>query len=76
MNRFKNNDFVGRTATTKLTEIWHHREVTKNTELRLKRRLFFPIETYAAEKWTIKKADADCMNELKMEKFPRMRRIP
>lgn len=40
--------------------------MSKNSKLRLIRTFIFPITTYAAETWTIKKADANRINTFEM----------
>lgn len=67
---------MARSATAKLTKIWKDTDITKNTKLRLVRALVFPIATYAAETWTIKKTDTKRIMSFEMWVYRRMLRIP
>lgn len=58
-----------RTAMTKLTKIWNDRDITKNFKVQLIKTL---ILLYAAETWTIRKAEADHINVFEMWAYRRI----
>lgn len=67
---------LARTAVTKLTKIWKDTAITKNTKLRLLNSLVFPIATYGAETWTLKKSDTRRIDAFEMWAYRRLLRIP
>lgn len=66
---------LARTAVTKLTKIWKDTAITKNTKLRLLNSLVFPIATYGAETWTLKKSDIRRIDAFEMWAYRRLLRI-
>ncbi|XP_050514781.1 uncharacterized protein LOC126890021 [Diabrotica virgifera virgifera] len=67
---------MARSATVKLTKIWKDPAITRNTKLRLVRKLTFPLATYASETWTIKKSDSRHIMAFEMWVYRRIMRIP
>ncbi|XP_072377799.1 uncharacterized protein [Diabrotica undecimpunctata] len=57
---------MDRTATAKLIKIWKGRTITKNTKLILENAIIFPITTYAAETWILKKIDRSKIKAFEM----------
>ena len=66
---------MARTATVKLTKIWKDTSVTKNTKLKIVNCLIFPIATYAAETWTLKKADRKRIEAFELWVYRRILRV-
>ncbi|CAG9827019.1 unnamed protein product [Diabrotica balteata] len=66
---------MARTATAKLIKIWKDRTITRNTKLRLVNALIFPIATYAAETWTLKKIDRSKIEAFEMWVYRRILRV-
>lgn len=66
---------MARLATAKLTKIWKNRIVTNNTKLQLANALIFPIATYVAETWIMRKADRKRIESLEMWVYRRILRI-
>ena len=48
---------LGRTAMTNLDNIFHSRDITLPTKVRLVKAMVFPVVMYGCESWTIKKAE-------------------
>ena len=66
---------MARSATSKLTKIWKDRSISNATKLRLAKALIFPIATYAAETWTMKKADRKRIESFEMWVYRRILRV-
>jgi exonuclease III len=66
---------MARSATSNLAKIWKNRSITKNTKLRLINALIFPIATYAAETWTMRKADRKRVEAFEMWVYRRILRV-
>ena len=48
---------MGRAAVAGLDKIWKGNDVRMETKVSLMEALVFPVATYGAETWTLKKAD-------------------
>lgn len=67
---------LGKAAMAQLTKIWRTQNITRQTKINLVHTLVFPVFQYAAETWTIHKADRRRIDAFEMWVWRRMLRIP
>jgi len=48
---------ITRSALTSMNNLWSDRALNKETKVRLKRALVWPVATYGCESWTLKASD-------------------
>ena len=58
-NEVRRRIAIAKTAMIGLSNIWKDRSISKYTKLRLLRALVFPIATYGAECWVLKRVDTN-----------------
>ena len=63
---------IARSAVTSLVQIWRDKAISIPTKLKLLNTLIFPIATYAAECWTMKKRDKERINSFELWCFRRL----
>ena len=68
--------WLARSAMTNLSKIWAEKEITRTIKVRLVQALVFSIAQYAAETWTLYKADRNRIAAFEMWCWRCMLRIP
>ena len=56
-HEIKRHLLLGRTVMTNLDSILKSRDITLPTKVRVVKPMFFPVDIYGCESWTIKKAE-------------------
>jgi len=67
---------LGRKAMTNLDSILKSRDITLPTRVHLVKTMVFPVVMYGCESWTIKKAEHQRTDTLKLWCWRRLLRVP
>ena len=68
--------FLGRKVMTNLDSIFKSRDITLPTKVRLVKAMVFPVIMYGCESWTVKKAEHQRIDALKLWCWRRLLRVP
>ena len=66
---------MGRAAMVGLMKIWKDRGVTTKTKIRLVKALVFPVATYGAESWTMRKRERKKIDAFELWCWRRLLRV-
>ena len=66
----------GRKVMTNLDSIFKSRDITLPTKVRLVKAMVFPVVMYGYESWTIKKAEHQTTDAIKLWCWRRLLRVP
>ena len=75
-HKIKRHFFFGRKAMTNLDSILKSRGITLSTKVCTVKAVVFPVVTYGCENWTIKKAECQRIDTLKLWCLSRLLRVP
>ena len=67
---------LGRKVMTNLDSIFKSRDITLPTKVRLVKAMVFPVVMYGCEGWTVKKAERQRIDALKLWCWRRLLRVP
>ena len=75
-HKIKRHFFFGRKAMTNLDSILKSRGITLSTKVCTVKAVVFPVVTYGCENWTIKNAECQRIDTLKLRCLSRLLRVP
>ena len=67
---------LGRKAMTNLDSVLKSRDITLPTKVRMVEAMVFPVVTYGCESWTVKKAEYQRTDAVKLWCWRRLLRVP
>jgi len=75
-HEIKRHVLLGRKTMTDLDSVLKSRDITFLTKVHIVKAMVFPVVTYRCESWTIKKAESQRIDALKLCYWKRLLRVP
>ena len=75
-HEIKRRLLLGRQVMTNIDSIFKSRDITLPTKVRLVKAMVFPVVMYGCESWTVKKAECQRIDVLKVWCWRRLLRVP
>ena len=75
-HEIKRRLLLGRKVMTNLDSIFKSRDITLPTKVRLAKAMIFPVVMYGCETWTVKKAECQRSDAVKLLCWRRLLRVP